>query len=466
MSCEHLWTVRFPDVSGTAGPVEIEPLSFTFDISWGEFDWCKAKFSNDVRDMFDGKVAVPETEFGERRYAELCNEGVARYPLLYDPEHVTFGENYLHVEFRDLQEALDTGAVDQMWETVTAKDAYEGVWEAHDEKFIKGLRFTDNADLGQWTTGPGVTLGSLFDIALNGESTRADKLFNENRITVDFRQTSPAKAIEELNEKFGFQSWVDNDGYLWVGIPELKDRVHLAAPDDERVWRWNSPTIRFAKDRTKAVLVKGAWMDDPRNTSGQPNWDKLFERNTTDQKRVQGFAYRPNVEDGRTVVIDDTGVKKDAASDVAENLLKEEDKRHSGKIGINPTASGRFTDPSDIALGDFIHVVPDDDHFAFTTKTTGSVLDTTPTVHDEDDDCSPGVNNILLLITGIRHRLDNSGRWDIKLDVSYYRFEDYDPIESSTRYFDPTDEKVHETGDMFPNMDFSDITSTLEDFSR
>lgn len=458
MTCENEWSVRFPDVSGTGGPVEVVPLSFTFDSNWEEYDLCKLKFSQDVREMFDGNVALPEHEFGKRHIAELRYDGIPRHRLMYDPAEVTFGNNYLHIELLDLHRAMDTGVIDDNFYSLTVQDIYEKVFAVYEEatttQLIKKLSFTDDL------SGPHST-------TLPDEEIRARSNYILNTSTwFDFDQVSPATAIEELNENFSFQSWVTPDGVLHIGNREATDRVHVAAPDDERVWRWTDPTIRFAKDRTKAVLVEGSWFDDPRIGKQEDNVRAIFSNlEPAGQVRVQGMAWRPNVEEGETVVITQDGVNSDNAAEIAENHLKHEDARLTGSIGINPQASGRFTHPSSVYVGDFLHVIPDDDHFMSPRKTTGSVLRNDTLTHNADSDCKPGVNNVVLRISGVRHRVDQSGRWNIELNVDYYRFEDYDPIKSTVRYFDPTEDEMLEESDLFEGIFEGFLSSsTIEDF--
>ena len=441
--CKDEWTFRFPYTEGREGPLEIRPKSFTFDASYGEYDYCKAKFSQEVGDMLRQHTESPYGRLAEKKFVQLCYEGDPRYALLFRPQHVTYGSNYTHIEFRDVLETMDEDVVDEAWDVVTVRDAYEAVWEAGKNDVIKGLRFTnlDAAD-GQFAAAEAVDAEAYIDGYLYDESSQTSDLLDVTT-ALDFQQVSPARALEEANEKFGLQSWVDLDGYLWVGIPEASERLHVAAPDDDRVWRWTDPSLRSPRDPIKAVIVKGDWIDDPRHLNRERFAQQLFDVDEkTGEVQVHGLAWRPNVSLGETFIIEDTDVKSDSIEEVATAALRNELKyNYSGQISINPQEGGHYTDPSDVRLGDYLHVVPDDDHFASTSRTTGSITDETPVVHDEDSDCRPEVSNMVFLITGVRHRINNNGSWDLSLDVNFYPFPDVYPVEATTRYFDPNSEE-------------------------
>ena len=447
--CDNEWTFRFPDVSGEDGPLEIRPKTFTFSTSYGEYDYCKAKFSQDVGDMLRPHTEGPYGRLAEKHRVELCNEGETRYALLFRPQHVTYGSNYTHIEFRDLHEALDDGFVDKAWETVTLRDAYEAVWEARPNDLLQGIRWADTPQASsRFAAAEAADASSYLDAYFYDESTETDSLLGATT-ALDFRQVSPARALEELNQKFGLQTWIDYAGYLWVGIPEASERLHVAAPDDDRVWRWTDPSIRHPRDPIHGIVVKGTWLDDPRLTAKEEVAHDLFsDEEMTGEVQVHGVAYRQDIDDGETLTIEDTNVKRDAADHVAENILRNELKhKYSGHISINPQEGGEFTDPTDIRLGDFLHVVPDDDHFAAASRTTGAIADDTPVVHDEDSDCHPEVDNMVFLITGVQHRVNGGGRWEVNLDVTFYPFPDVYPIETKTRLFDPNEDEYIDTDD-------------------
>ena len=93
------------------------------------------------------------------------------------------------------------------------------------------------------------------------EAYETEKII-EASVLFDTEDTSPIKAIWELNELFKVQTWVDKDYTLWVGMPETLGVGHVAAPDDSRALRYSNVNVSHPREPIAMVVVEG-WVDTP-----------------------------------------------------------------------------------------------------------------------------------------------------------------------------------------------------------
>jgi hypothetical protein len=481
MSCEEgVWTFRFPTIPGENGPFEIKPISITASINRSDYDYAKAKFDTEIGDTLRPHTRNTDGRLNRPRLVEAIFDGEVVNSFYFKPDAVNYGNQYTRIEFFDPQESLESGVVDKEWDEVKLRDAYKFAFEAREsdkEQIISDINFTDADILNK-------TLVGSRSFIRYGDSPLADNIdffrgiqntVNRNIKTaqiatveadeteqlvdshyaVSFDKVSPARAIQKLNKKFNLTAWVNTEAELWIGSPEVKGlfQNHIAAADDERVWRYNKEQVNIRHPRTpvKQVTVEGAWKSTLYSSnSSETAAEKIvnsLDEDRSETKLLTGVAYRTDIEYGESIVIDSTKGKRDAVTSLAEKKMRELMKAgNTGTVEITPALSGDFTKLHLVSPGDFIQLVPNDKFFYNPDKNSGR----NGNPPDEISDCESYTQNALYFIKEVRHTVDN-GLWTVELEVAMYPDQLQDYMESVVRYFDPVKEE-YLTTEQFNNL--------------
>lgn len=460
MKCEGGdWTARFPTVPGQGGSPEYRPLEMNFQLNRRDFDFCRGTFDTVVGDQLMPHTRTDGGELRQPTIVEICFDGDAIRTLVLEPNNANYGSQATHLEFTDAQKLLDSGVVDMQREDIKLRDAYQYAFDKRENHgIIKGLKFAIPDDIPQeilarqeGLVGFGadhLPYGDLMN-KIQAEGNRNARLIDGTYV-VDLDEVSPLKAILKLNNLYHIISWVGDDQYLWVGTPEALAQQHVAAPDDDRVWRYDTEEvqIRHPREPVAQVRVEGTWVDEPGQSldAGEfVDWFNPFNEKGGGDVRATGVAYRTDIDYGQTLGISSTGAKRDVVADIAESALIEKMKEaNSGTVQIQPSVSGNYTAPVSTRPGDILHMVPDDDHFDSPTVNSGT-LGNRPEV---EEGCHGFVYNELYFIQGVQHDVDDAGHWTMTLDVAMYPDE---PTESVTRYFNPRSDELLTEEDVFEN---------------
>lgn len=478
MSCDSQWTVRFHDKHGD-GPLEARPAEMSLQMSRVDYDYCRLKFPREVGDVMKQHTRYSSGALNGRIHADVCYNGDAVQRLMFRPDWVTYGHQFTHVKLHDLQKALADGTVDIQRDSIRLVDIYQEVVSAADNRLISHIKFSglpeeQVREIGtvrsRQSDPAGATGGgSDRDWQDAGSSTSIESNRNYNHaaensqytddedgpddvvsetidadFAVDFDSISPEKALTELNKKYNLRSWVDPEGILVVGLPEDSNIRHIAASDDERVWRYKEPQISHNREPIKSVMVEGAWVDEPGLDLDVTEW---FDEGGTDDVKAYGLATRNDVNSGSTFMVNSSKAKRDALQSVAELALKEKMKQeNAGTIEIDPAISGtRITDPITLRVGDRLHLVPPDELFYSATHSTGEIGD--PPDHPEKV-CGNVINNEEYIVTGVTHEVNNSGKWEMKADIAL-RPDPLLPISTSVEYYEPEDDMWLTEGEFY-----------------
>lgn len=458
MACDNDWTVRFPNIVTGGDAFEIRPISLNLQINRTDYSFCRAKFHTDV-----GKEIKPHTrETGSGLLSgmhpvEVCCDGDPVQTLLFKADFAQYGTSYTHLEFEDLHYALDTGTIDATWQSTEVRDMYERIFEKRENKdVVTDIEFgipegDENVD-------------SLIPAVYTGASIVGASQ------TLDLEQVSPLEAILRVHEITGLSSWFDEEGTMFVGKPEEVPQYHIAAPDDPRVWRYNSEevSIRHPREPIYQVVVQGGWVDEA-GVGGHEDAISFFNPWSSDGAlsagdfKAHGHAWRTDVPEGRTKYIQSDSTDTESLEATAASQLHESAKQsHSGRIEINVQHSGEYTPLTSPRPGDWIHVVPSGHHIdpsepdfglqKYGYYDTDDSLATAGEVGEEPHDlggCNTFVNNDIYLINDVRHNLNDNGTWSITLDIGAYPDFTY---KTTTRYFDPHNEEYVDESNVYGNQ--------------
>jgi len=487
MRCENDWTVEIHGVND-GDPFEIRPVEMSLSMSRSEFDFCRAKFPVEVGEEMKPHTRYEGGALRNLKAADVLLDGQRVQRLLFMPDSVNYGNQYTHIEFHDLQKSMDDGIVDKQWETVSLYKAYKYCVDKVTNGLIDrpvfsvpqnqetvlvgeaGLDFNfndDNADgkgfsikeireaggyLNRW-----MFAGNVDDVEQNDTQKLADSYF-----AFDFNKVSPLKAIARLNKKFGLTTWTSTDGNLYVGFPEANPVHHLAAPNDERVWKYKDPNVTHPREPVKSVIVEGTWMDDPRyfdQVKDVVGWFTNNDGSGVGDVIATGYATRTDIDYGLTFSIKNKDAKRDALPHVARAALREKmKKQNTGTVEIDPQLSGeQVSELNHLTPGDLLHLVPNDRYFNNPGVDSGAI----GTNYDIDDSCGGFVNNEVYLVTGVEHNVTEAGNWSVFADLGMYPD---NPIKSTMFYFNPQSKEYLSEEDIFGGLLGGEdvVTETLE----
>lgn len=449
MACDHDWTIQFLGVNN-GEPFEVRPVEMNLNQSRQEYDFCRAKLPWEV-----GQEIKPHTRYeGGAMYGytpvDVCYNSTPIQRLVVRPDWIDYGSDFTHLQLHDLQKTLADGVVDMQRESAKLGDIYEEIVKASPNDIISEIRFLVPEEME--IRGIGTFNAEHFPNwrikQLDGLRSDVKRITNPNKINkieasrtktlldsyyaIDFDEISPENAIQRLNQKYRLRSWVNPQGQLVVGNPEAHMMRHIAAPRDDRVWRYKDPNISHSREPIKKVVVWGAWQDEP-GIDLNSGW---FDKGGTADVRAMGIAERTDIDSGSRFTVKNTKAKKDALPGVAESVLRDRMKRqNSGSVEIDPDLSGNeISDVASLIPGDLLHLVPDDNFFDNPGANSGEVGDG-PVRSDEV--CGEFVNNEAYVTTGVQHQVTNNGEWQVHADLGMYPDVE---INSFMSYFDPKDE--------------------------
>jgi len=427
-------------------------------LSRREYDYCSAEVSFDAMEQMKPETRDSSGSLNGETAVEVLYNGNLVQKLMFRGDFVEYGERFAELELKDLHKSLSKGEIDIQRKSLNVKEAYKLVLSKADSQFFADELDDSNFTLPENTVtkiygeyalpsgGSNSSAGSQMGSDIESDPTK--KLLDSS-YALDISGESPERAFQILHENFGLTSWVNREGKLIIGVPEVKKQLnHVAAPDDSRVWRFKNPSITTNREPIKQVTVEGAWKDAP----GLGGWDDIVsemdswtnddnEQGGADARAV-GYAENVDVDYGKRFTIKSTRGKKDALENVAELFLIERMKKtNSGTVTIDPVMSGtKVSHPIDTLPGHILRIVPEDDYFDEPTSDSGSISNP---LEDTSVVCGGYVNNEEFLIKKVQHQIDNNGRWTVELHVTLYPSAN---IETSSGFFGPDGEKIEEGG--------------------
>lgn len=468
-------------------PIEFRPVSMTLSMPRKGMDFFRAKLPSEVGDMLQ-PYTRSGAKLGFRKTAEVRLNGDLIQTLLFIPDGVSYGQNFTHLKLYDTIKAMDDGVVDKQWSSVTLQDAYQHVFDQVDNDIVEGPFFSLAENTTQRLLGDSAlprTNESTVDVEEGFRIKELDSLstgllkhtlyagsvqeaaqsqtqkLTDSYFAIDFNKESPLKAITKLNKKFSVNTWTSRSGAVYVGYPEANSIEHIAAPDDQRIWRYKDPQISHPREPVKSVIVEGAWVDEP-GISGLNDIASWFNPNDESgfgDAIALGYAERKDISNGITFTVKNTKTKKNSLQDVAEVALREKMKKQSsGTIEIDPSISGEQATPVEsVRPGDIIRLVPPDHIFDNPTANSGAPNNPPAS----DDYCGSYVRNENYVVSEVEHQVNESGDWMVSLDVG--RHPDAD-VGTVLKYWVP------KTGETIKPGEFEEFgifeESTVDDYSE
>lgn len=360
-------------------------------------------------------------------------EGNNIYRGYYKTDGVTVAENEAILKINDPRKILQEGTIDKEWGRISLKNVVDYIFKRrndphnvlHSFKLAESsldttkLQHTDDLASGAGNERTPETTSKLSDAFVD---FRADiSPFGDGDGNFDFREESPYSALAEVANIWETQFWVDQDGTLVIGHPDVTATVYGAGqgPDNWHISEWNLP-----KNPTplKGVVVKGK-MDQKggKDNALEELWNVVTNKKKFQTRAAAGFLDDESLEetivlDGKKNTTDPKVLKRMARSAFMEHHTKQ----NRGSVTINTMVENKIPQSqyAGVDIGDKLLV---NNFQADCNKLQSGVYD----IHE------------------IQHDITGSDGWTITLDVSQ-AITNSDAVKSRFWYFDPTDSDMNQ----------------------
>ena len=432
--------------------LEIKPDTLNLKLTRAKYDFARAKFPVEVGEHIKEETRYEDGGLYGLTVVKIAYKGYEVKRLLFRPDFVEYGDEHTYMEFHDLHKALESGSVTYSEERVNVFDAYKRVIDAASTDIIpplevdKNFQIPENTPRVLWGAGddssgffegladgikgfafwlPEKDTGAIAEEAAKNLGTEDEYIFLDSENAVNFDNETPQRAIEYLNQTFNLRTWINREGEMIVGLPETNDITHIAAPRDQRFFRYKDPTISHAKEPVKRAFVEGPWADKSGiNNLGDiadglinshtepvadPDWDHSI--------KMYGIAERTDVDYGKQFITS-TDASEENLQTVARLALEQKMKNtHSGSVEIDPRLSGTArSNVLDLRPGDKLNLVPNDKYFTNPDKDSGEVGDAPPS----SETCGKFVNNETYFVNEVEHSFKRDGNWFVNVDVAVF----------------------------------------------
>jgi hypothetical protein len=435
MVCENQWTLQFLDVNGGLDPFEVRPVEISLTNSRSELDFCRATLPIEAGQQMKPETRKDNGVLNGFVKVDAVYDGQTINRLLFRPDWADYGNEFTHIQLHDLQKVLEDGTIDEKYYAIDLKEIYKEIVNGASNKLIDTVKF--NLPDNQVRTIYGTQARKKADdFNINEELAKdtKDALAN-SKFAVDFDKVTPLSAIGTLNQMFRVYTWVNRKGELVVGVPEVNSLTHIAAPNDERVWRYKDPSVNHGREPIQSVLVEGGRVDDEGLENDPLSW---FDEGGAADLIALGVAVRTDIDYGTSFYTKSENVRPDSLKSTAVHRLKEKMKnQNTGTVEIDPDLSGDvISNPLDMTPGDSIRLVPEDKYFTNPDAESGEIGDSPP---PEEINCGRFVNNEEYLVGEVEHTTSKSGDWQVFADVSLVPEIE---VESYMTYYDPKKEEL------------------------
>jgi hypothetical protein len=422
------------------------------DRDLGNRDTAKVKISSPAARL----IAREMGDYPEPVVVELGDERLCRMALEADNIEIGIDESFL--KLTDCAVAFDRGVVSGSWKETTLGEVVEFIFgqRADPNGLVTRYEFTD-AELQnkvfaeEKTTAFGVisqAIDEAEDLAVSpllpiprlleewniaefnliSDSFRAVgslARLKETKATFVYDEITPAQALSDIEQRFGIQTWVTQDGVLRLGFPEVVGNVLPAGvmPGGLRVTEYN---VHDRGVPVKGVEVTGAYQAPVRSKYNQTIKDMDLAH--------RARATYTEASDGRVLSVSAGQVESlKSLGDVAERVLRREIYDGTmGDIKVNVLTSGSdVKPPHEVELGDMVFVV------------------------GLPRDCKKqAVHDGVFAVHGIRHRVNPTNGWELTLRVGLLTPEE--SIDVETQVMNPSTNQWQDTKRYYESLGFTE----------
>lgn len=365
----------------------------------------------------------------EREPIEIIadSDGNKIYRGFYKAEGAELGRNDAILEVSDPRRILTTGAIDKEWNKITLEKVvnyiYDRKQDPHD--VITGIRF-DEDDIDTEKT------QHLFeddDYNTEGNEQNGEPMYglldsmkevlphHDGDGNFDFREESPYSALLEVTNLWETKFWVEQNGTLVIGHPDISATVYPAGRGRQN-WHISEWSLPANPTPLKAVVLKGK-MDQKggKDNDLEELWNIVTDKKKFETRAAAGFLDDDSLEqvvvlDGKKQTTDPKVLKRMARAAFFEHHTM----NNKGSITINPMVD------NEVPISDYAGMDIGDKLFVNNYKT----------------ECDNHLKEGLYGVSQITHEIDGKNGWRIKLSVNK-AITKSESIKERFWYFDPTD---------------------------
>lgn len=408
-----------------ASGIRVIPYRATIQVNKHELSHARVKLSREAGELVDGYHRKHEP-------VEIKVDGEVIGRFYIPNQAVNLDGEDAWLKLYDPRKILEHGSINRYYDKISAQDIIEDIYDELEDPYgvITDIRFAQESIRDEISE----DFRHTYDILVDDNFELLEKadlwvLRTVNKYTgwlgeeggFDFEDVSPAEALKMVMDEFEVESWVDHNGVLWLGAPEMDAKLYAAAPGELAVSEYN---ITELMTQTRGVKIEGpytvVWQDSRRSMWGLVGASGL---NIDDHLRAVGMATIGYSGDIITETIDKNVNSLEALEDIAARTLRRrlfEDR--NGNLVIN----GDLSDPSDeplqhITIGDLVALVP-----------------------PPDRECQEKIDEGLFLVTGVTHELHPADGWTVTIRVGQLPNRE---IRTRSWLFDPTTEVRYSSAD-------------------
>lgn len=359
------------------------------------------------------------------------DDGNNLYRGWYTTDGVRLGESKSILEIADPREILRTGTIDQEWNKISLESVVNYIFERRQDphNVLTGVDFpTPKVDT---VKAQHLYKDDNFNVEQDPETGQplwgvADFIKDVNPLqngdgNFDFREESPYSALIEVTDIWETQLWVDQDGTLKIGHPDLSATVYPGGrgPNNWHISEWNIPENPTP---LKAVVLKGK-MDQKggKDNIAEEAWNVITNKKKFQTRAAAGFLDDDDLSEVMVV----SGKKETTDPKVLKRMargafLEHHTEKNRGNIIINAMVENEIpiSQYAGVDIGDRIFV------------------------NNFSADCNK-LKEGLYDIHSIQHDINGEDGWSITLEVNK-AITDGQKFKDRFWYFDPTDPEMTE----------------------
>lgn len=388
--------------------------------------------------QFDHVQAIVTEEAGryimENNYSrepvEIRNQedGSVLYRGFYSKDNIQLGESKATLEINDPREILGLGSIDKEWNSITLKKLTKYIFKNRVDKYnvLTGLRFATpkvNDEKVQYEDPyievPGAR-ESLDAIQATEDFVRDLNPWGGGDGNFDFREETPYSALMETVNIWETQFWVDSDGTLVIGHPDIETTIYPAG-DGEGNWKITEWDLPANPTPLKAVVVKGKMEQKGGHDDSlsEDVWNVVSDKKKYQTRAAAGFLDDNDLE--KVIMVQgkkETSNPKALRRMARGAFLKIHSQQNSGSITIDADSDNGvpLSDYAQISIGDHIQV------------------------NNFKTDCNK-LKSGLYSVQSIQHDITGTDGWSITIDVNM-AIQDKSAFKDKFWYFDTGDSSM------------------------
>lgn len=401
----------------------IRPYEISTRSERHKFVYARAKISREAADLIQEKDAFYNPVF--------IKMGDVAHDRYYVPDDgIIYGDQQAWVEFVDPLKILENETIEGSYHSVQLGDIVSDILEARNDPngLITGVEIVDSDAASQYSETMRGELGryGVPDLLARGWAALSKIGAYFQRVEIEeggflFEDdTSLYDALSQVEDEYGVISWVDLDGVLSIGFPELKSTNAIGIYGDPSIDDVNISGYNVSRLENSLSSLEG------RSTPFSYLNGKVHPHTTAqDATYFIAKAEIPQLENNNRSLNNPVRVnnQEELESVVQRKFIDMFMNHNSGNIEFNGLASNNQDSLARLTVGDLIGVEPEIKRV-----------------------CNRGIDGGAFVATQVQHKVNARVGWQITVSVSRLPPDDLRII---SRVYDPSTQSLYKDLDDF-----------------